>query len=88
MTLQHHLEPKLKRLRLSGILDTLEERTQQATNGKLSYTDYLERLLEDEIERREQKQLALRLRRATFDPGKTMESFDFSFHPEINKQSV
>ncbi|MBF0437121.1 MAG: hypothetical protein HQL77_17385 [Magnetococcales bacterium] len=57
MTLQHHLEPKLKRLRLSGILETLEDRTNQAIDGKIAYTDFLERLLEDEIERREQKQL-------------------------------
>ena len=27
MTLQHHLETKLKRLRLSGMLETLEDRT-------------------------------------------------------------
>ncbi|MBF0416619.1 MAG: hypothetical protein HQL79_12725 [Magnetococcales bacterium] len=46
MTLQHHLEPKLKRLRLSGILETLEERTQQAITGKHSYDEFLERLLE------------------------------------------
>ena len=58
MTMRHHLEPKLKRLRLSGILETLEERIQQAISGKVSYDDFLERLLEDEIERREQKQLA------------------------------
>jgi len=88
MSLHHHLEPKLKRLRLPGILDTLEERTQQAIVAKLSYADFLERLLEDEIERREQKQLALRLRKATFDPDKTMETFDFSFNQEINRQSV
>lgn len=88
MALQHHLEPKLKRLRLSGILETLEVRTGQAVDGKISYTDFLERLLEDEIERREQKQLALRLRRAGFDPGKTLETFDFSFNPEINRQAI
>ena len=88
MAIQHHLEPKLKRLRLSGILETLEDRTGQAVSGKLSYTDFLERLLEDEIERREQKQLALRLRRAGFDPSKTLETFDFSFNPEINRQAI
>lgn len=88
MTLQHHLEPKLKRLRLSGILETLDDRIGQAISGKISYADFLERLLEDEIERREQKQLALRLRRAGFDPGKTLETFDFSFNPGINRQAI
>lgn len=88
MALQQHLEPKLKRLRLSGMLETLEDRTNQAISGKFSYSDFLERLLEDEIERREQKQLALRLRRAGFDSSKTLETFDFSFNPEINRQAI
>ncbi|MBF0184711.1 MAG: ATP-binding protein [Magnetococcales bacterium] len=88
MIQQHHLEPKLKRLRLSGMLETLEDRTVQAVDSKISYTDFLERLLEDEIERREQKQLALRLRRAGFDPSKTLETFDFSFNPGINRQAI
>ena len=88
MNIGHHLEPKLRRLRLSGMLDTLEERTQQAISQKHSYDEFLERLLEDEIERREQKQLALRLRRAAFDPSKTLESFDFAFNPAINRQAI
>ena len=65
MQLNHQLVPKLKNLRLSGILATLEVRTQQAITEKLSYVDFLERLVEDEVERRSQKQLQLRLRRAT-----------------------
>ena len=73
MQVNHQLVPKLKNLRLSGILATLEVRTQQAITEKLSYIDFLERLVEDEIERRAQKQLQLRLRRATVDLGKTLE---------------
>ena len=69
MQLSHQLVPKLKNLRLSGILATLDVRTQQAITEKLSYVDFLERLVEDEVERRGQKQLQLRLRRATVDLG-------------------
>ena len=65
MELNHHLTPKLKHLRLSGILDTLEARHRQAIEGQWSYVEFLERLLEDEVERRAQKQLALRLRRSS-----------------------
>jgi hypothetical protein len=54
MQLNHQLVPKLKNLRLSGILATLEVRTQQAITEKLSYVDFLERLVEDEVERRTQ----------------------------------
>src|ERR1051325_7192182 len=43
---------------------------------------------EDEVERRAQKQLQLRLRRATVDLEKTLEGFDFSFNPSINRQQI
>lgn len=88
MELTNHLLPKLKNLRLSGILATLEMRNQQAITDKCTYTDFLERLLEDEIERRNQKQFALRLRRSNLDPAKTLESFDFAFNPTINRHQI
>jgi DNA replication protein DnaC len=88
MELKQHLIPKLKALRLSGILDTLEVRSQQAIAEQWTYGDFLERLLEDEVERRGQKQLALRLRRATLNTSKTLETFDFSFNPGLNRQAI
>jgi DNA replication protein DnaC len=88
MELRHQLTPQLKQLRLSGVLETLEARTQQAIDGQWSYIEFLSRLLEDEVERRAQKQLALRLRRSTVNTTKTLEDFDFNFNPAINRQQV
>jgi DNA replication protein DnaC len=88
MELKQHLIPQLKALRLSGILDTLDVRTQQAIAERSSYGDFLERLLEDEVERRAQKQLAMRLRRAALDSHKTLETFDFTFNPSLNRQQI
>lgn len=88
MTLTHQLVPKLKSLRLSGILETLELRNRQAVEEQLSFIEFLQRLLEDEVERRAQKQLTLRLRRASFDLEKTLEGFDFGFNPSIPRQQV
>lgn len=88
MNISHQLVPKLKNLRLSGILETLDVRNRQAIEEKLSFVEFLQRLLEDEVERRAQKQLALRLRRASFDLDKTLEGFDFSFNPSINRQQI
>jgi DNA replication protein DnaC len=82
------LLPKLKNLRLSGILATLDVRNQQAIAEKCTYVDFLEKLLEDEVERRNQKQLALRLRRSNLDPTKTLETFEFSFNPSVNRQQI
>jgi len=86
--MQGQLLPKLKSLRLSGILATLDVRNQQAIQEKCTYVEFLEKLLEDEVERRNQKQLELRLRRSSLDPAKTLETFDFHFNPSINRQAV
>lgn len=82
------LTGKLKQLRLSGVLDTLAARERQAIEGKWSYLAFLEQLLEDEVERRAQKQLALRLRRAAVGSTKTLEGFDWQFNGSINRQQV
>lgn len=88
MQLTHQLTPYLTKLRLSGILQTLETRNQQAVEGHWSYIEFLSRLLEDEVERRAQKQLTLRLRRAAVNSTKTLEAFDFNFNPTLNRQQV
>jgi DNA replication protein DnaC len=88
MELKHQLTQDLKHLRLSGILETLDARNRQAIDGQWSYVEFLSRLLEDEVERRAQKQLGLRVRRATLNTTKTLETFDFYFNPAINRQQV
>jgi len=88
MELTHQLTPYLTKLRLSGILQTLESRNRQAVDGHWSYIEFLSRLLEDEAERRAQKQLTLRLRRAAVNSTKTLEAFDFNFNPALNRQQV
>jgi len=82
------LAPLLKQLRLSGILDSLESRNRQAIEHKLAYTDFLALLIQDEVARREQKKLNLRLRRANFRSQKTLEQFDFGFNPSINRALI
>ncbi len=88
MELKHQLAGQLRQLRLSGVLETLESRNRQAIDSQWSYVEFLSRLLEDEIERRAQKQLHLRLRRASLNTTKTLEGFDFTFNPHINRQQL
>jgi DNA replication protein DnaC len=82
------LVPLLKKLRLSGILHTLELRTQQAVDDNLAHSEFLLRLLTDEVERRDSKMLEQRIRRAKFDHRKTLEDFDFHFNPNIPRAKV
>jgi transposase InsO family protein len=76
MELTHQLTPMLRTLRLSGILETLDVRHRQAVEQQSSFVEFLTTLLHDEVERRAQSKLRLRLRRAAFDPTKTLEGFD------------
>ena len=88
MDLKHQLAAQLRQLRLSGVLETLEARNRQAIDDKWSYQEFLSRILEDEVERRAQKQLQLRMRRGALNSTKTLESFDFNFNPNLNRQQI
>ena len=79
----HTLETKLRSLKLSGMLSTLEARLLQARSGELGHLEFLEVLLEDEIARREAKALFERIRRARFEEELTLEDFDFSYNPTL-----
>ncbi|OPZ54365.1 MAG: Chromosomal replication initiator protein DnaA [Bacteroidetes bacterium ADurb.BinA012] len=82
------LKPKLTRLKLSGMMDSLQLRFDEAVEEKWSFSDFLERLLQDEVERRDSKQLARRLVRSGLSAEKTLETFDFSFNPKIHEPSI
>jgi len=82
------LTPLLKQLRLSGILDSLEARNREAIERKLAFTDFLSLLIHDEVARRENKKLDLRLRRANFRSQKTLEGFDFERLPSLNRAAL
>jgi len=88
MTTIQDLTSVLKKLKLSGVLQSMDLRARQATDDNMSHRDFLFHLLHDEVERREAKQLHLRLRRASFDSEKTLEDFDFAFNPQVPKSKL
>ena len=88
MELKPQLIYQLRGLRMSGVLETLEARERQAIDGQWSYLEFLSRLLEDETERRAQKQLVQRVRRSALNTSKTLEGFDFQFNPALNRQQI
>jgi DNA replication protein DnaC len=82
------LMPLLKKLKLSGVMQSLDLRIRQAVEDNLANDEFLLRLLSDEAERRDAKQLEKRIRRASFDHGKTIENFDFHFNPGVPKAKI
>jgi len=82
------LVPVLKKLRLSGVMKTLDLRKRQALDEDLGHEEFLYRLLQDEVERRDSKQTEARMRRANFETTKRLEDFEFTFNPKIPKQRI
>jgi DNA replication protein DnaC len=82
------LKPKLIRLKLSGMLDTLDERLSQAVREKWSHTRFISQLFADEVERRDGKNLARRVTKSGLDPARTLEVFDFPFNPKISETAI
>src|ERR1700739_2727364 len=83
------LERALRQLRLGGIADVLEIRLHQAQAETMAPIDLISCLVSDELTRRADRLLERRRKQADFrDPDKTLDNFDFSFNPKINRSLV
>ena len=77
-----------RQLRLAGLLQTLDVRLQEAKSNDLSHDEFLELILADEMNIREQRRIARRTKAASFRDQRTLESFDFSFNPRIQRREI
>jgi DNA replication protein DnaC len=84
----HPLLPKLRQLKLSGMLHTLDLRAAQALERQLSPVEFLALLLDDELERRGQERLVRRLAYSGCDNQKTLAQFDFLAAPGVNRTLI
>ena len=84
----HPLLPKLKHLRLGGMVNTLERRSQEAIEQSLAPMEFLALLLEDEIERRDQKRFRRMIEASMLDEAKTLAQFDFAASPWLSRTFV
>jgi len=84
----HPLLPKLRQLRLAGMVDTLDLRAAQATERQLPPVEFLALLLDDELDRRAQHRLTSRLAQSGCDGQKTLAQFDFAAAPGVNRTLI
>jgi DNA replication protein DnaC len=78
----------LKQLRLSGLLQTLDLRLQEATGNSLNHAEFLELILQDELAVRSDRQRQRRVKVARFRDLKTLDQFDWSFNPSIPRKQI
>ena len=83
------LQRCLRQLRLSGMASVLETRLRQAQAEPMAPIDLLSILIADELTRRSDRLLQRRRKYAAFrDPDKTLDNFDFTFNPKMNRSLV
>jgi DNA replication protein DnaC len=82
------LIPILKKLRLSGLAESLEIRLHEAATSGLNHREFLELLLQDELLIRNHRLINRRTTAANFRETRRLEDFDFGFNPSIKKERV
>jgi DNA replication protein DnaC len=82
------LHSALKKLRLSGLLQSLDVRLQEAAGHNLSHREFLELIVQDEVLVRCERTLNRRVKAAAFRDPKTLDDFDWSFNPSLKKKQL
>lgn len=81
-------ESYLKMLSLHTIRDIYKQEAESAAKTKLTYQDYLLRLLEAEVLSKIDKSVNRRIAIAGFPMLKRLEEFDFSYQPQIDEKLI
>jgi len=82
------LREQLKQLRLSGLLQSLEVRLQEAKSSRLDHAEFLELILEDEMVVRGDRQIERRTKAAAFRDQKCLDDFDFEFNRSVKRKQI
>jgi DNA replication protein DnaC len=82
------LHDTLKKLRLSGLLGTVDVRLHEAASHQLGHDEFLELSLQDELLVRNERLIKRRLKAAGFRELKTLDDFDWSFNLSIKRKQV
>lgn len=82
------LDTALKKLRLSGLLQTLEVRLQEAAGNHLTHGEFLQLILQDELTVRQDRLIQRRVKAAGFREMRTLDEFDWQFNPSVKRKQV
>jgi DNA replication protein DnaC len=82
------IEASLTRLRLSRIRDVLKQAIASAEKKSSSYLSFLDELLEEEVASKEQRRIDTALKISGLPFTKSIDEFDFTFHPKLDRQKV
>jgi DNA replication protein DnaC len=86
--LREELFNKLKYCKLSGIIDSFDGIYNEVLDKEIGHLEFLEMFLDEEVIHRENNRYNRLLKTACFPTIKTIDSFDFSKAPFINKKEI
>jgi len=82
------LQENLNRLKLTRAAEMLDTIVSQSENNGGSYLSFLDHLLEEEVAAKEKRRINTAMKTAGLPTAKTIEEYDFSFHPHLDKKAV
>jgi len=82
------LHDNLSRLKLTRAAELLDTIIEQATAQNSSYLGFLDHLLEEEVAAKEGRRIQTAMKTAGLPASKTIEEYDFSFHPQLDRGAV
>ena len=82
------LQDNLLRLKLSRAAEVLDDIVRTAEENKTSYMAFLDHLLEEEVAAKDGRRVQTAMKTAGLPSAKTIEEYDFSFHPHLDKKAV
>ena len=82
------IESNLTRLRLPKIREILGNVLKAAEKQDKSHLSFLDDLLEEEVAAKEQRRIETALKISGLPFQKSIDEFDFTFHPGLNRQKV
>ena len=82
------LREQLTRLRLLKSRERLDALLQEAAAKDLSYADFLDQVLSEEVTAQAEKNITMRTSLARFPFVKSLEVFDFTYQPSLDKKQI
>ena len=86
--IKERINENLQRLKLNRVHDVFDELVKKAEDSKLSYMAFMDQLLTEEVATKEDRRIKAALRTAGLPFEKTIEEYDFGFHPGLDKKQV
>ena len=79
---------KYKSLRFNSIASCLDRLVKEAHDNEISYLQFAEILVDNELSKREENRIRLNMSRAGFPVKKELEEFDFMYQTTITKKQI